>query len=73
MAAPRFHPQWLPARIRMEGDRFSPDTLDLLKRRGHEISLGLGGDGECIQIDLPTGMRLGASDPRNETGKAVGY
>jgi len=34
---------------------------------------GLRGDGECIQIDLETGMRLGASDGRNESGRAVGY
>jgi gamma-glutamyltranspeptidase/glutathione hydrolase len=71
--SPRFHHQWLPDRIAMERDRFSPDTIDLLKQRGHDIRFGLGGDGECIQIDLKTGMRLGASDPRNETGKAVGY
>jgi hypothetical protein len=31
------------------------------------------GDSECIEIDLATGERLGASDARNEDGKAVGY
>lgn len=71
--APRFHHQWIPDRILMERDRFSPDTINLLKSRGHTIVFGGGGDGECIQIDLPTGVRLGASDARNETGKAVGY
>jgi gamma-glutamyltranspeptidase/glutathione hydrolase len=71
--APRFHHQWIPDRIFMESDRFSPDTLGLLKARGHEIAFGLGGDGECIQIDLATGWRLGASDGRNETGRALGY
>ena len=73
VAAPRFHHQWLPDRIEMESDRFSPDTIALLQSRDHEISFGLGGDGECIEIDLASGERLGASDPRNETGKAVGY
>jgi gamma-glutamyltranspeptidase/glutathione hydrolase len=73
VAAGRFHHQWLPDRIEMESDRFSPDTIALLQGRGHEISFGLGGDGECIEIDLANGERLGASDPRNETGKAVGY
>jgi gamma-glutamyltranspeptidase/glutathione hydrolase len=71
--SPRFHHQWMPDRIAMERDRFSPDTIELLKQRGHDIRFGLGGDGECIQIDLKTGVRLGASDPRNETGRAVGY
>ena len=71
--APRFHHQWMPDRIAMERNRFSPDTIKLLEARGHTISFGLGGDGECIQIDLATGMRLGASDGRNDSGKAVGY
>jgi len=71
--APRFHHQWMPDRIAMERNRFSPDTIKLLEGRGHKISFGLGGDGECIQIELETGMRLGASDGRNDAGKAVGY
>jgi gamma-glutamyltranspeptidase/glutathione hydrolase len=71
--APRFHNQWIPDRIQMERNRFSPDTIKLLEARGHTIGFGLGGDGECIQIDLATGQRLGASDGRNERGRAVGY
>ncbi|MGH8176314.1 MAG: gamma-glutamyltransferase [Steroidobacter sp.] len=71
--APRFHHQWIPDRILMERDRFSPDTIGLLKAKGHTIVFGGGGDGECIQIDLQTGVRLGASDARNDSGKAVGY
>jgi gamma-glutamyltranspeptidase / glutathione hydrolase len=71
--APRFHHQWIPDRIAMERNRFSPDTIKLLEAKGHTISFGLGGDGECIQIDLQTGQRLGASDGRNDSGKAVGY
>ncbi|HTE42553.1 MAG TPA: gamma-glutamyltransferase [Steroidobacteraceae bacterium] len=71
--APRFHNQWMPDRIALERSRFSPDTIKLLEAKGHAISLGLGGDGECIQIDLATGIRLGASDGRNDNGRAVGY
>jgi gamma-glutamyltranspeptidase/glutathione hydrolase len=71
--APRFHNQWMPDRIAIERNRFSPDTIKLLEAKGHTISYGLGGDGECIQIDLATGMKLGASDGRNDTGKAIGY
>jgi gamma-glutamyltranspeptidase/glutathione hydrolase len=71
--APRFHQQWMPDRVIMERNRFSPDTIDLLKQHGYNVSFGLGGDGECIQVDPATGLRLGASDARNDTGKAVGY
>jgi len=71
--SPRFHHQWIPDSILLERDRFSPDTVNLLKARGHDIKFGGVGDGECIQIDLQTGIRLGASDARNEMGKAVGY
>jgi gamma-glutamyltranspeptidase / glutathione hydrolase len=71
--APRFHQQWMPDRIFLERDRFSPDTVRLLEGDGYQISRGLGGDGECIEVDPATGERLGASDFRNETGEAVGY
>jgi gamma-glutamyltranspeptidase/glutathione hydrolase len=71
--SPRFHHQWLPDRILMEKDRFSPDTVNILKSRGYNITYGGVGDAECIQIDLQTGERLGASDARNENGRAVGY
>jgi hypothetical protein len=37
------------------------------------MTFGSWGDAECIQIDLETGERLGASDGRNESGRAVGY
>jgi gamma-glutamyltranspeptidase/glutathione hydrolase len=77
--APRFHHQWLEDAIYLERGRFSPDTLRLLEARGHKVraeapwgAQDLWGDGECIEIDLKTGERLGASDARNN-GKAVGY
>jgi len=71
--APRFHHQWMPDQIQIERNRLSPDTIQLLERSGYKLKDGLGGDGECIAIDLKTGERLGASDIRNENGKAVGY
>ncbi len=71
--SPRFHHQWVPDRILMERNRFSPDTIKLLEQRGHTMTFGSWGDAECIQIDLETGERLGASDGRNESGRAVGY
>jgi gamma-glutamyltranspeptidase / glutathione hydrolase len=71
--APRFHHQWLPDAINMERVGISPDTVKMLESRGHKIEwVDSWSDGECIAIDLKTGERLGASDPRNP-GKAVGY
>ncbi len=70
--APRFHHQWLPDEILVE-DRLSPDTMSVLRSRGHKLTVRhFWGDGECIMIDPKTGERLGASDGRNN-GKAVGY
>ncbi|MFZ3264624.1 MAG: gamma-glutamyltransferase [Terriglobales bacterium] len=70
--APRFHHQWLPDQILVE-DRLSPDTMNLLRSKGHKLDVKhFWGDGECIMVDPRTGERLGASDGRNN-GKAVGY
>jgi gamma-glutamyltranspeptidase / glutathione hydrolase len=70
--APRFHHQWLSDEIVVE-DRISPDTLALLRAKGHKVkSDHFWGDGECIAIDPKTGERLGASDGRNN-GKALGF
>jgi gamma-glutamyltranspeptidase/glutathione hydrolase len=70
--APRFHHQWLPDELFIEG-RISPDTVRLLEAKGHKLKTRQSwGDGECIAVDPGTGERLGASDGRNN-GKAVGY
>jgi gamma-glutamyltranspeptidase / glutathione hydrolase len=70
--APRFHHQWLPDGILVE-DRLSPDTMNLLRSKGHKLKVEhFWGDGECIMVDPKSGERLGASDGRNN-GKAVGY
>ena len=70
--APRFHHQWLPDQLEVE-DRISPDTVRMLKTKGHNIvSKHFWGDGECIEVDPLSGERLGASDGRNN-GKVVGY
>jgi gamma-glutamyltranspeptidase / glutathione hydrolase len=78
--APRFHNQWLPDVVNVE-KWTSPDTLNRLRDMGYKIQIGLGADGgspywsdaECIAIDEKTGNRLGATDIRNSTGKALGY
>ena len=71
--AARFHEQWMPDRIMLERNRFSPDTVSRLEEHGNKTFWGGIGDGECIEVDLDTGRRLGASDMRNANGKAVGY
>ena len=79
--APRFHNQWLPDVVNVE-KWFSPDTLSALRQMGYTIQTGISdgdtvrgywSDAECIAIDEKTGERLGASDDRNSSGKAVGY
>lgn len=70
--APRFHHQWMPDHLDVE-DRISPDTLAILRTKGHKIEVEhLWGDGECIEVDPKSGERQGASDGRNN-GKAIGY
>ncbi|HKF03214.1 MAG TPA: gamma-glutamyltransferase [Candidatus Sulfotelmatobacter sp.] len=78
--APRFHNQWLPDIVNVEKS-FFPDTLNVLRKMGYSVQIGLdknGGapywsDAECIAVDEKTGIRLGATDGRNSNGKAVGY
>jgi gamma-glutamyltranspeptidase / glutathione hydrolase len=78
--APRFHNQWLPDVVNVE-KTVSPDTLNLLRKMGYKVQIGLGdgdthgywSDAECIAVDEKTGQRLGATDARNSNGKAVGY
>lgn len=78
--APRFHNQWMPDVLNLE-PWFSPDTMNLLRRMGYKIEIGLHygdevypywSDAECIAVDAKTGDRLGASDGRGP-GKAEGY
>ncbi|MBN8238519.1 gamma-glutamyltransferase [Marinobacter hydrocarbonoclasticus] len=72
VSAPRIHHQWLPDEIRVE-QGISPDTLDLLRARGHTINTGsamgaiqsilIGGDGTLY----------GGADPRRSTSSAMGF
>ena len=67
---PRIHHQWLPDRLVMEGG-FSPDTIALLKARGHQVKI-VGAMGEVAAIQARDGWLEGAADPRTE-GAAKGY
>ena len=73
--APRFHHQWLPDRIRYEPWGLSPDTLSLLRSRGHTLYL------ERDSIGIAAGIRVnhaedlleGAIDHRAPDGAAIGH
>jgi gamma-glutamyltranspeptidase / glutathione hydrolase len=78
--APRFHNQWMPDVLSVEG-WFAPDALRALEKMGYKVVVGqhedaswspYWSDAECIAIDPQTNERLGASDGRN-SGKPVGY
>lgn len=66
---PRFHHQWQPDKLYLE-DGFSPDTVELLRRRGHAVE---SMDGVAlVEAILADGDSLqGATDPRGH-GKAAG-
>jgi gamma-glutamyltranspeptidase/glutathione hydrolase len=71
--APRFHHQWLPDRVRYERIGFSPDTLALLRAKGHDMrETGAQGVAEGIVYDAKEDMLEGASDRRAPDGAAVG-
>jgi gamma-glutamyltranspeptidase / glutathione hydrolase len=72
IAAPRFHHQWLPDRILVEGLYFSDDTIRLLREKGHTVesrrSIALI---HTIFID-EDGKIYGAADSRHD-GSVKGY
>ena len=70
-AAPRVHHQWRPDRLLVEPG-ISPDTLDLLARRGHRVVTGraTGSTQSIMRVD--EGL-LGASDPRRPGALTLGY
>ncbi len=72
--APRIHHQWLPDQLIYEPLGMSSDTLRALESRGHKLATRprYMGDSQAIMIDPKTGVRLGASDSRND-GATIGY
>ena len=70
--APRFHHQWLPDQVVME-TLFSPQMEDQMNARGYTVRRrGHIGLVNAIGIDVKTGERAGAADPRDQ-GSAIGY
>jgi gamma-glutamyltranspeptidase/glutathione hydrolase len=72
--APRIHHQLLPDIIRIEHNGVDLQTRADLMSAGHELEPNARYFGD-IQLILrsPTGMLTGASDPRGEDGRALGY
>ena len=70
VTAPRIHHQWLPDVLYMEPG-FSPDTIDLLRGRGHTVEIR-GSNNDMMAILFEERWIQGAVDPRRE-GKAAGY
>jgi gamma-glutamyltranspeptidase/glutathione hydrolase len=70
VSAPRMHHQWYPDRLYIEPG-FSPDTIALLKARGHSIELR-GSNNDLNMILLNGDWIQAGVDPRRE-GKAAGY
>jgi gamma-glutamyltranspeptidase/glutathione hydrolase len=72
--APRIHHQLLPDRLYIEDYGIDEITRSALISMGHELTpmAGYFGDIQLI-IRGPDGMLYGASDPRREGGRALGF
>jgi gamma-glutamyltranspeptidase/glutathione hydrolase len=71
--APRIHHQWLPDEIKYETRGLSPDTVALLRARGHAMKEGWPWDTTPQGIMLSSeGLLEGATDRRGPDGAAIG-
>ncbi len=69
--APRMHHQWYPDSIRLE-DGFSPDTLQILRERGHTIEEDTSVMGSVQAAGMQDGVFIGATDSRKpDAGSAA--
>ena len=74
VAAPRIHHQWLPDRIRIESNGISAQLQSQLEQMGHIVQVGgRQGSANSIGVDLTTGERIGAPDPRSPDSGARGH
>lgn len=77
--APRINHQWMPDVITHERFGLNRDAVLALEAKGHTVKERVSyegayqGDAETIAIDLKTGRRFGAADPRRADSRAVGY
>jgi gamma-glutamyltranspeptidase/glutathione hydrolase len=73
--APRFHHQWLPDKIQYEEWGLSPDTVAVLRARGHTLEQIKHGQGvaQGIAFNVKEDLLEGASDRRSPDGAAIGW
>jgi gamma-glutamyltranspeptidase/glutathione hydrolase len=71
---PRFHHQWLPDRIQYEKNGISPDTVAILKQRGHTVAESQGNQGAVQGVVWNKAEKVleGGSDRRVLDGAAIG-
>ncbi|MDB4809984.1 gamma-glutamyltransferase [bacterium] len=71
--APRIHHQWLPDTLNHE-QLFSPDTLQLLRQKGHVLrTRDPQGAAQVIVLDPKENLLEGGTDRRVPDGAAIGY
>jgi gamma-glutamyltranspeptidase/glutathione hydrolase len=71
---PRIHHQWLPDELVFEPNGLSADAQKGLEAFGHKLARPRTlGEAQGVMIDVKTGSRLGATDPRRSDGLAIGY
>lgn len=81
IAAPRFHHQWLPDRLKIEKRGTTRDSAKLLREMGHQIEWLERKPGHAhpagrvmgIAVDADSGFLTGAADARSPNRAAVGY
>ena len=67
---PRMHHQWYPDRLLLESG-FSPDTIDILRARGHAVRLSTRSMGSLQTVAIKDGTVRGAADPRTPNSGAA--
>ncbi|GJE29284.1 gamma-glutamyltransferase [Methylobacterium organophilum] len=70
VAAPRLHHQWQPDVLMLE-EGVSPDTIALLRQRGHTVKVGAP-SGSANSVMMQDGLLAGAADPRQRGTLAEG-
>ncbi|WP_232630643.1 gamma-glutamyltransferase [Methylobacterium sp. Leaf118] len=71
VAAPRLHHQWQPDMLMVE-EGVSPDTLALLRAKGHPVKVGPT-SGSANSVMAEDGLLAGAADPRQRGTLAEGH
>lgn len=70
--AGRYHHQWMPDQVYVERDGFSPDTLELLRARGHVVAERTAqGRAYVIVVNEEGALEGGVDRRRPDAGAAV--